>query len=66
MDQSSITHNDHDSDVSSENDTDAEIDTVVIEEEDWIEYSKRSKDEAMEKMENAQIRCWKMTQKNEM
>ena len=35
---SSNTHNDQDSDVSFENDTDEEIDITVIEEEDWIEY----------------------------
>ena len=39
--QSSITHNDQDSDVSFENDTDEEIYTTVIEEEDWIEYTKK-------------------------
>ena len=43
------------------NDTDEEIDTTVIEEEDWIEHIKRSTDEAMEKMENAKIRCWNKT-----
>ena len=56
--QGSNTHNDQDSDVSFENDTDEEIDMTVIEVEDWIEYSKRSTDEAIEKMENAKIRCW--------
>ena len=40
--QSSNTHNDQDSDISFENDTDEEIDTTVIEEEDWIDYIKRS------------------------
>ena len=62
--QSSKTHNDQDSDVSFENDTDEEIDTTVIEEEDWIEYKKRSTDEAMEMMENAKIRCWNKTHKS--
>ena len=38
--ESSITHNDQDSDVSCENDTDGEIDTTVIEEEeDWIDHN---------------------------
>ena len=32
--------------------------TTVIEEEDWIEYIKRSTEDAMEKMERAKIRCW--------
>ena len=49
--QSSVTHNDQDSDVSFENDTDEEIDSTVIEEEDLIEYTKRSADEAIEKMD---------------
>ena len=61
--QSSITHNDQDSNVSLENDTDEEIDTTEIEEENWIEYITRSTDEAMEKMETAKIRCWNKTQK---
>ena len=33
-------------------DTDEEMDTAVIEEEDWIEYKKRSTEEAMEQMKN--------------
>ena len=31
--------------------------------EEWVEYIKRSTIEAMEKMENEKIRCWKMTQR---
>ena len=60
---STTTHNDVDSEVSFEDDADDEIDTTLIEEEDWIEYIKRSTDEAMEKMESAKIRCWKETHK---
>ena len=41
--------------------SDEEIDTIVIEEEDWIEYIKRSTEYAMEKMERAKIRCWNRT-----
>ena len=64
---STTTHNDVDSEVSFENDDDEEIDTPLIEEEDWIDYIKRSTDEAMEKMESAKIRCWNKThKKNEM
>ena len=48
--QSSNTHNDQDSDISFENDTDDEIDTTAIEEEEWIEYIKRSTDESIEKI----------------
>ena len=46
-----------DSEVSFQDDADEEIDTTVIEEEDWIEYIKRSIEDAMEKMERAKIRC---------
>ena len=56
-------HNDQDSDVPFEIDNDEEIDAAEIEEEDWVEYIKRSTNEAMEKMENEKIRCWKMTQR---
>ena len=40
------------------NDTDEEIDTDDMEEEDWIDYMKRSTDEAMERMKTAKIQCW--------
>ena len=61
--KSDTSHNDQDSDVSFEIDNDEEIDAAEIEEEDWVEYIKRSTNEAMEKMENEKIRCWKMTQR---
>ena len=61
--QSSTTHSDQDSDISFENDTDDEIDTTTTQEEEWIEYIKRSTDEAIGKMENAKIRCWIKTHK---
>ena len=64
--QSTTTQNDVDSEVSFEDDADNEIDATLIEEEDWIEYIKRSTEEAMEKMERAKIRCWNRTHKNEM
>ena len=35
-----------------------EIDTIEIEEEDWVDYIKRSTAEALDKMERAKIRCW--------
>ena len=54
---SSNTNCDQDSDISFMNDTDEEIDTAEIEEEeeeeDWIEYVKRSTEEAMERMKTA-------------
>ena len=52
------THNDQDSDISFENDTDDEIVTSEIEEEDWIDDIRRSTDEVIGKMEEAKIRCW--------
>ena len=61
--QSTRTQNDVDSEVSFEDDADEEIDTTVTVEEDWIEYTKRSTEDAMEKMERAKIRCWKKTHK---
>ena len=45
---SSNTDCDQDSDISFMNDTDEEIDTAETE-KDWIEYMKRSSDEAMER-----------------
>ena len=62
-DQSTSTQNDVDSEVSFVDDADEEIDTTVIEEEDWVEYIKRSIEDAMEKMERAKIRCWNRTHK---
>ena len=65
--KSDASHNDQDSDVSFEIDNDEEIDAAEIEEEEWVEYIKRSTIQAMKKMENEKIRCWKLTQrKNEM
>ena len=61
--QSTTTHNDVDSEASFEDDADDEIDTTLIEEEDWIEYIKRSTEDAMEMMECAKIRCWNRTHK---
>ena len=61
--QCSNTCYDQDGGISFENDTDDEIDTTAIEEEEWIEYVKRSTDEAIEKLENAKIRCWIKTHK---
>ena len=44
-------------------DSDKEMDTIEIEEEDWIEYIKRSTADALDKMERAKIRCWNRTHK---
>ena len=46
-----------DSEVTCEDDADEEMDTTVIAEEDWIEYMKRSTEDAMDKLERAKIRC---------
>ena len=61
--KSNTSQNYQDSDVSFEIDNDEEIDAAETEEEDWVEYIKRSTNEAMEQMENEKIRCWKMTQR---
>ena len=61
--QSTKTHDDVDSEVTFEDDADEEMDTTAIEEEDWIEYIKRSTVDAMDKMERAKIRCWNKTHK---
>ena len=51
--KNSNTDCDQDSDISFMNDTDEEIETAEIEEEDWIDHMKRSTDEAMERMKAA-------------
>ena len=61
--QSSDTHNDQDSNISVENDTDDEMDRTEIEEENWFDYRKRSTEEAIDKMDDAKIRCWTKTHK---
>ena len=61
--QSTSTQNDVDSEVTFEDDPDEEMDTTAIEEEDWIDYIKRSTVDAMDKMERAKIRCWNGTHK---
>ena len=57
------THEDQDSDVSFENDTEEELDTTVIEKEDWVDNIKRSTNDDMEKMGNEKIQCWNKTNK---
>ena len=65
--QSTKSKDDVDSEVTLEEDSDEEMDTIEIEEEDWIEYIKRSTADALDKMERAKIRCWNRTHtKNEM
>ena len=50
-----------DSGVTFDEDSDKDIDTVEIEEEDWIDYIRRSTADAIDKMEHAKIRCWNKT-----
>ena len=61
--QSTRTQNDVDSEVTFDEDSDKERDTIEIEEEDWIEYIKRSTADALDKMARAKIRCWNRTHK---
>ena len=56
--KSSNTHCDQDSDISFMKDTDEDLDTADILEEDWIEHLRRSTDGAMERMRTAKIQCW--------
>ena len=49
--------------MSVEGDNDEETDAAEIEEEDWVDYIKKSTNEAMDKIENEKIRCWSKTQK---
>ena len=62
-DQSTKTQDDVDSEVTFEDDPDEEMDATTIEEEEWIDYIKRSIVDAVEKMEHAKIRCWNRTHK---
>ena len=65
--QSTKSEDDVDSGVTFDEDSEKEIDTIEIEEEDWIDYIKRSTADALDKMERAKIRCWNMnTEKHEM
>ena len=54
---------DQDSEVSFMDDTGEDIDTAEIEEEDWIEYKKRSPKKDEEKMRADNVPCWIETQK---
>ena len=59
--QSTKSEDDLDSGVSFDEDSEKDIDTVEIEEEDWIDYIRRSTADAIDKMEHARIRCWNKT-----
>ena len=60
---SSNTNCDQYSDISFKSETDEEIDTPAIEEEEWIDCVKTRTDEAIEKMKSTNIRCWIKTHK---
>ena len=65
--QSTKSEDDVDSEVTFEDDPDEEIDTIAIEEEDWINYIKRSTVDALDKMETRKDSMLEQdTQKNEM
>ena len=61
--QSTKSEDDVDSGLTFDEDSEIEIDTIEIEEEDWIDYIKRSTADAVDKMERAKIRCWNRTHK---
>ena len=55
--QSTKIQEDVDSEVTFEDDPKEEMDTTTVEEEEWIDYIKRSTVDALDKMEHAKIRC---------
>ena len=59
--QSTKSKDDVDSEVTFDEDSEKDIDTIEIEEEDWIDYIRRSTADAIDKMEHARIRCWNKT-----
>ena len=61
--QSTKSEDDADSGVTFDEDSEKDIDTIEIEEEDWIDYIRRSTADALDKMEHAKIRCWNRTHK---
>ena len=61
--QSTKSEDDVDSGVTFDEDSEKDIDTIEIEEEDWIDYIRRSTADAIDKMEHAKIRCWNKTHK---
>ena len=58
-----MSKDDVDSEVTFDEDSEKEIDTAEIEEEDWFDYIRRSTADALDKMERAKIRCWNRTHK---
>ena len=62
--QSTESEDDVDSEATFDEDSDKEIDTIEIEEEeeDWIEYVKRSTADALDKMERAKIENCNITE----
>ena len=60
-DQSIKSEDDMDSGVTFDEDSEKDIDTAEIEEEDWFDYIRRSTADAIDKMEHAKIRCWNRT-----
>ena len=56
--QSTKSEDDLGSGVTFDEDSEIDIDTVELHEEDWIDYIRRSTADAIDKMEHARIRCW--------
>ena len=61
--QSTKSEDDADSGVTFDEDSEKDIDTIEIEEEDCVDYIRRSTADALDKMEHAKIRCWNRTHK---
>ena len=62
-DQSTKSEDDMDSGVTFDEDSEKDIDTAEIEEEDWFDYIRRSTADAIDRMDHAKIRCWNRTHK---
>ena len=62
-DQSTKSEDDMDSGATFDEDSDKDIDTAEIEEEDWFDYIRRSTADAIDRMDHAKIRCWNKTHK---
>ena len=62
-DQSTKSEDDMDSGATFDEDSEKDIDTAEIEEEDWFDYIRRSTADAIDRMDHAKIRCWNKTHK---
>ena len=62
-DQSTKSEDDMDSGATFDEDSEKDIDTAEIEAEDWFDCIRRSRADAIDRMDHAKIRCWIKTHK---